>query len=201
MGISLQFLGAVGTVTGSQFLVRAGDRSVVVDCGMFQGSPEEVERNRIPFAFEAGTLDALLLTHAHLDHCGRTPALVRAGYHGPIIATSATTDLAEIVLRDAAKLQAEAEARWRRKHGAPEPPEAAAEDAELAGEEAAIERDEAVPERVRKAKPTGMTMTRTALYDERDVDQTVRQFRPLGYGQQADVGVGVSATFHDPGHI
>ena len=77
MGIQIQFLGAVGTVTGSQFLVRSGGRSVLVDCGMFQGSPEEISRNRIPFAFEAGSLDALLLTHAHLDHCGRIPALVR----------------------------------------------------------------------------------------------------------------------------
>ena len=97
MGISLQFLGAVGTVTGSQFLVRTPNATVLVDCGMFQGSPEEVSRNRIPFAFDAGELDALMLTHAHLDHCGRIPALVRAGYHGPIISTAATSDLAEIV--------------------------------------------------------------------------------------------------------
>ncbi|MGH2455237.1 MAG: MBL fold metallo-hydrolase, partial [Candidatus Limnocylindria bacterium] len=106
MGIEIQFLGAVGTVTGSQFLVRAGDRRVLVDCGMFQGSPEEVSRNRIPFGYDAGDLDAVLLTHAHLDHCGRIPALVKAGYHGPIFATAGTADLAEIVLRDAAKLQA-----------------------------------------------------------------------------------------------
>ena len=57
MGISLQFLGAVGTVTGSQFLVRTGSATVLVDCGMFQGSPEEVSRNRIPFAFESGERD------------------------------------------------------------------------------------------------------------------------------------------------
>ena len=99
MGISLQFLGAVGTVTGSQFLVRTPSAAVLVDCGIFQGSPEEVSRNRIPFAFEPGELDALLLTHAHLDHCGRIPALVKAGYHGPIFSTAATADLAEIVLR------------------------------------------------------------------------------------------------------
>jgi metallo-beta-lactamase family protein len=195
MGIEIQFLGAVGTVTGSQFLVRAGDRSVLVDCGMFQGSPEEVSRNRIPFAFEAGTLDALLLTHAHLDHCGRTPALVRGGYHGPIFATAATADLAEIVLRDAAKLQAEAEARWRRKH----PDEAAP--ADLQGEATAVEDDAAMPERLRKADPQGMTMTRAALYDERDVEQTVRQFRAVGYGEMTDVAPGFHATFHDAGHI
>ena len=114
MSIDIQFLGAVGTVTGSQFLVTAGDRRVLVDCGMFQGSPEEVSRNRIPFEFDPSELDAALLTHAHLDHCGRVPALVRAGFRGPIFATAGTTDLAEIVLRDSAKLQEEAEARWRR---------------------------------------------------------------------------------------
>ena len=134
MTIQIQFLGAVGTVTGSQFLVTAGDRRVLVDCGMFQGSPEEVSRNRIPFAFEAGDLDALLLTHAHLDHCGRIPALVRAGYHGPIFTTGATADLTEIVLRDAAKLQKEAEERWRRKH----PDQAASESGELQDEEAGV---------------------------------------------------------------
>ena len=197
MGISLQFLGAVGTVTGSQFLVRAGDRGVLVDCGMFQGSPEEISRNRIPFAFEAAEVDALLLTHAHLDHCGRIPALVRAGYHGPIYTTAATADLAEIVLRDAAKLQAEAEARWRRKH----PEEAAAEDAELTDEATAVEDDEAMPERLRKAEPQGMTMTKAALYDERDVEQTVRQFRSVAYGEMVDVAPGFHATFHDAGHI
>ena len=206
MGISLQFLGAVGTVTGSQFLVRTGSAAVLVDCGMFQGSPEEVSRNRIPFAFDTGELDALLLTHAHLDHCGRIPALVRAGYHGPIFATAATADLSEIVLRDAAKLQAEAEARWRRKH----PDAAAAADADLQSEESAAEEaaeveppkdDEELPERIRKAPPQGMTMTQAALYDERDVDQTVRQFRGVRYGERTEIAPGMEATFHDAGHI
>jgi len=207
MGIQIQFLGAVETVTGSQFLVTAGNRRVLVDCGMFQGSPDEVSRNRMPFAFEAGDLDALLLTHAHLDHCGRIPALVRAGFHGPIFTTGATADLAEIVLRDAAKLQAEAEERWRRKH----PDQAASESAELQDEEAGVEGEEAgaapphddegLPERIRQAKPSGTTMTQAALYDERDVDQTVRQFHALRYGEMTEVAQGIHATFHDAGHI
>jgi len=197
MSIQIQFLGAVGTVTGSQFLVSAGDRRVLVDCGMFQGSPEEVARNRIPFAFEAGVLDAVLLTHAHLDHCGRLPALVRAGYHGPIFTTAGTADLAEIVLRDAAKLQGEAESRWRRKH----PDEAAAYDAELESEEAVREIGEDLPGHLRRTPPRGMTMTRAALYNEGDVDQTVRQFRDVEYGQSVEVTPGVHATFHDAGHI
>jgi metallo-beta-lactamase family protein len=206
VSIEITFLGAVGTVTGSQFLVTAGGQRVLVDCGMFQGAPEEVSRNRMGFSFEPGALDAVLLTHAHLDHCGRIPALVRAGFHGPVITTAATADLAEIVLLDAAKLQREAEARWRRKHPEEEAPVgaaagAAAADAELAGEEAAVEADQPMPERLRKAEPQGMTMTRAALYDERDVEQTVRQFDAVAYGQSTEVAPGMRAVFHDAGHI
>jgi metallo-beta-lactamase family protein len=197
MSIQIQFLGAVGTVTGSQFLVLAGDRRVLVDCGMFQGSPEEVSRNRIPFAFDPGQLDAALLTHAHLDHCGRLPALVREGYHGPIFATSGTADLAEIVLRDAAKLQAEAESRWRRKH----PDQAAEYDAEMESEEAVREIEADLPGHMRRSTPRGTTMTRAALYDERDVEQTVRQFRDSAYDKMIEVVPGVHAIFHDAGHI
>jgi metallo-beta-lactamase family protein len=196
MGIEIQFLGAVGTVTGSQFLVSAGDRRVLVECGMFQGSPEEVSRNRIPFAFDPGELDAVLITHAHLDHCGRVPALVKAGYHGPIFATAGTTDLAEIVLRDSAKLQEEAEARWRRHH----PDEAAAHDAELEDEGAAAEAED-YPAHLRGQEPRGSTQTRAALYEMRDVEQTVRQFRDVRYGEMTEVTPGVHATFHDAGHI
>jgi len=195
MTIEIQFLGAVGTVTGSQFLVTAGVRRILVDCGMFQGSPEEVSRNRMPFAYDPADLDAVLLTHAHLDHCGRIPALVRAGYHGPVIATGGTVDLAEIVLRDAAKLQAEAENRWRRRH----PDQAAAVDAER--DEEPVEDDESMPDRIRQAPPEGRTRTRAALYQMADVDQTVRQFRAIDYDRVVEVVPGITAIFHDAGHI
>jgi metallo-beta-lactamase family protein len=197
MAIQIQFLGAVGTVTGSQFLVTAASQRVLVDCGMFQGSPEEVSRNRMPFAYDPAELDAVLLTHAHLDHCGRIPALVRAGYHGPIIATGGTVDLAEIVLRDAAKLQEEAENRWRRRH----PEQAAAADVKGAEAEGDGEDDEAMPERMRQAPPEGRTHTRAALYRMADVDQTVRQFRAVDYDRAIEVVPGVTAIFHDAGHI
>jgi metallo-beta-lactamase family protein len=197
MGISLQFLGAVGTVTGSQYLVTVGERRVVVDCGMFQGAPEEVSRNRMPFAYDPKSVDALLLTHAHLDHCGRVPALVKAGFRGPIHGTAGTTDLTEIVLRDAAKLQEEAENRWRRKH----PDEAAARDAELASEEAAVEDDAQMPAKLRSAPAEGMTMTRAALYSMADVEQTVTQFSPVAYDAPITLADGITATFRDAGHI
>ena len=198
MGIEIQFLGAAGCVTGSQFLVAVGDRRVLVDCGMFQGSPEEVERNHLPFAFDVGSLDALLLTHAHLDHCGRTPALVRGGYRGPIHATHATADLGEIVLRDSAKLQVEFAERWNRRRAR----RAAQAAAEVESE--AVTRqvdDESLPERLRSAAPEGKTETRKPLYNERDVDAMMALMRGCAYGDEVAVTDGVTAVFHDAGHI
>ena len=198
MSISIQFLGAAGCVTGSQFLVTAGERRVLVDCGMFQGSPEEVERNRMAFAFEADTLDAAILTHAHLDHCGRLPALVKAGFRGPIHATHATADLAEIVLLDSAKLQVEFTERWNRRR---------ARDAQDAAREGASEEvahetdDESLPERLRTAKPEGRTETREPLYDQDDVEHTMQQFRGADYHAEIAVTDGVTAVLHDAGHI
>jgi len=203
--IELQFLGAVGTVTGSQFLLTAsgpgaGDRRVLVDCGMFQGSPDEVARNRMDFAFDPASLDAVLLTHAHLDHCGRIPALVKAGFRGPIHTTAATADLAEIVFRDAAMLMAEAEARWRRRH--PEEPAVAAAAHGEGTDEAVTPLDDAgMVARLRAAPPRAMTMTRTALYGIADVEQAIRQFQTTTYGQPVAVADGVTAVFHDAGHI
>src|SRR6266511_4115738 len=84
MTIELQFLGAATTVTGSQFLLTAGQSQILIDCGMFQGSPNESIRNRIPLAFDPGKLDAILLTHAHLDHCGLIPHVVKEGCLGEL---------------------------------------------------------------------------------------------------------------------
>src|SRR5438045_9213568 len=103
--MELAFLGGATTVTGSQFLLDTGSARVLVDCGMFQGSPNEVERNRVAFAYDPRELDALVLTHAHLDHCGLIPHLVASGFRGPIFATAATNELTGLVLMDAGKLQ------------------------------------------------------------------------------------------------
>ncbi|HEX2221023.1 MAG TPA: MBL fold metallo-hydrolase [Candidatus Limnocylindria bacterium] len=195
MSIQIQFLGAVGTVTGSQFLVGVGERRVLVDCGMFQGSPEEVARNRLPFAFEPSGLDAVILTHAHLDHCGRVPALVRQGYAGPIHATAATCELAEIVLRDSAHLQKEAAERWQRRAREELGPAVDAEATELETD------DQALPERLRSHPPEGRTQTREPLYLPPDVDATVRLFRPVAYDASFTVTDGVRAVLRDAGHI
>jgi metallo-beta-lactamase family protein len=168
---------------------------------MFQGSPLEIERNQMPFAFDAGLLDAVILTHAHLDHCGRLPALVKAGFTGPIHATHATADLADIVLRDSAKLQVEFTARWNRRQ-ARKAERAAAAAADAESEEVAREvDDESLPERLRNAPPEGKTETRVALYDEHDVEATMRLFRGADYDAQIAVTDGVTAVLHDAGHI
>ncbi len=105
--MELQFLGAAGTVTGSRYLLQHEKQRVLVDCGMFQGVKRLRERNRAEFPVPPDSLDAVVLTHAHLDHSGWLPALVRAGYQGPVYCSKGTQALAEILLPDAAHLQEE----------------------------------------------------------------------------------------------
>jgi metallo-beta-lactamase family protein len=124
-GMTLSFLGAAGTVTGSKFLVEVGGRRTLVDAGLFQGDRRLRQRNWDPLPLDPTSLDAVVLTHAHLDHCGFLPILARGGFGGPVICTAETARLAAIVLRDAAYLQEE-EARWARstglsKHEHPQP--------------------------------------------------------------------------------
>jgi metallo-beta-lactamase family protein len=108
--LKLQFVGGASAVTGSQFLLSTDRARILVDCGMFQGSPSDVARNRLPLPYRPAEVDALLLTHAHLDHCGLIPLLVRQGFRGTIYATNATVELARLVLLDSAKIQLE---QWK----------------------------------------------------------------------------------------
>lgn len=103
----LHFLGAAGTVTGSRFLVEADRRRVLVDCGLFQGAKDLRRRNWSRFPVEPASIDAVVLTHAHLDHVGYLPALARDGFAGPVVCTPYTAELADIVLGDSARLQEE----------------------------------------------------------------------------------------------
>jgi len=103
--VKIYFHGAVGDVTGSAYHVKSKRASVLVDCGLYQGGKESRTKNRQRVGIAGGKLDAVVLSHAHLDHVGRLPLLTKAGYQGPIYATQATLDVATLILRDALYLQ------------------------------------------------------------------------------------------------
>ena len=110
--MTIQFLGAAKTVTGSCFYVKTDNTKFLVDCGAFQGPLELEKRNYEPFPFDPAELDYVFLTHAHYDHCGRLPVLVKQGFRGRIFCTQPTRDLARVILLDSASLQEEEYKRW-----------------------------------------------------------------------------------------
>jgi metallo-beta-lactamase family protein len=110
--MKLSFHGAARNVTGSCHLLECAGKKILIDCGMYQGGHEIARENAQPFGFEPAAIDYLLLTHAHLDHCGRVPLLVQQGFSGEIVTTAATVELARLVMLDAAGLQEE-EARYQ----------------------------------------------------------------------------------------
>lgn len=116
--MQIAFHGAAGEVTGSCHLVSAGARRILLDCGLFQGGRLEQRRNQAAFPFDAARLDAVVLSHAHIDHVGRLPLLCRRGYRGPIYTHTATADLARIMLEDAARLSAADAERENRQRAA-----------------------------------------------------------------------------------
>jgi metallo-beta-lactamase family protein len=179
----LSFLGGATTVTGSQFLLDTGDARLLIDCGMFQGSPNETVRNRLPFAYDPKDIDALLLTHAHLDHSGLIPHLVANGFNGLIHTTAGTVELAGLVLLDAAKLQTEfakrSAQRSRHHHHLPRDAEA---DLRSAGPEVTVNIDE-------------------PLYTEAETLAALRHFKATNYDVEFQVAKGVTARFVDAGHI
>jgi len=116
----LQSIGAAETVTGSGHFLEFGGARLLIDCGLFQGNDELEARNREPFPFEAAALDAVLLTHAHLDHVGRLPLLYQRGFRGPVYCTLPTAALAATILLDSARLQGESHSqalKWARRSG------------------------------------------------------------------------------------
>ena len=179
----ISFHGADRGVTGSCHLVECAGRRILIDCGMFQGSHEMHEDNADDFGFDPAEIDFLLLTHAHLDHCGRIPLLVRRGFCGEIVTTAATRELARLVMIDAGHLQEE-EARHRayhaRKrhggHGHAQHP---------TGHRSHGERDGEQP-----------------LYTIADAMHALEFFgQTASYGTRLDLAPGIAATFYDAGHI
>ncbi len=159
--MKLSFHGAARGVTGSCHLIECAGKKILVDCGMFQGGHELKEDNADPFGFSPAQIDVVLLTHAHLDHCGRLPLLVKRGFTGEVIATAATRDLARLVMLDSAHLHEE-DAKRRHRHGTGDGP----------------------------------------LYDTVDALDAVERFgRVARYGEKIALAEGISAGFHDAGHI
>ena len=111
----VRFHGAAGEVTGSCHEVHANGKMLLLDCGMIQGSDEDEKRNELEFPFAIDAIDAVVLSHAHIDHCGRLPLLINRGYRGPIYTQTATADLLKILLEDAASL-AQMDAERDNKH-------------------------------------------------------------------------------------
>ena len=208
--MELTFLGGARTVTGSRHLVDTGRARVLVDCGMFQGGPSESIRNRVPLGVDPTTLDAVVLTHAHLDHCGLLPLLVREGFRGSIVCTSTTAELARLVLLDSAKLQHEfAKRATRRERRDPDRGAEIAANDERAFD-AAVE--VAVAGACSPGGPDPETLLREAgpevvvdlddpLYTEDDVDLTLPLLSAIPYGQEHEVAQGVHVALLDAGHI
>jgi metallo-beta-lactamase family protein len=114
--VTLTSLGGAGTVTGSKHLLEAGDRRILVDCGLFQGLKNLRELNWARFPVDPASIDAIVLTHAHLDHSGYIPRLALQGFRGPVFCTAATRDVAELILKDSGHLQ-EKDAEFANRHG------------------------------------------------------------------------------------
>src|SRR5260370_27894690 len=112
---SLSFWGAAGTVTGSKYLIETARARVLIDCGLFQGGHELRDRNWAEPPFNAASVDAVIITHAHIDHTGYLPRFVNHGFRGPVYCSRGTADLMKILLPDAARLQEE-EADYRNRH-------------------------------------------------------------------------------------
>ena len=200
--MELRFLGAATTVTGSQYLLTTKRAKALIDCGMFQGNPHETQHNRIAPDYDPAQIDALLLTHAHLDHCGLIPLIAQRGLRAPIFATAGTVELAGVVLLDSGKLQeefAQRDARRNERH-----------DHDISGEEeAAVARRSADggaevrdPERaVRGQAPCADCTIDLPLYTAAQAQSSLRLFKAVAYGTEIDVAPGVKATFYDAGHI
>ncbi len=112
MGFDLQFQGATGEVTGSLYVITAGDHKILLECGLVQGGKENEQRNRDPFPFAVDDIDAVVLSHAHIDHSGRVPLLVKRGYSGPVFVQNASKALCEIMWPDSGHLN-EKDAEWQ----------------------------------------------------------------------------------------
>lgn len=169
--IKLGFYGAAGEVTGSCYVVTTDRARVMVDFGMHQGEKEADEHNRRLPPLPLSELEAVVLTHAHLDHCGRLPLLVKNNYRGEIYCTPATGDVTEIILRDSARLQAEDFARAQRHKNN------------------------------KNHNHGNHQNHREPLYTEQDVERLLPRLVDLSYDEERTIAEGITIKFYDSGHI
>jgi metallo-beta-lactamase family protein len=168
--MKISFLGAAQEVTGSCFLIEAAGARFLIDCGMFQGRNAS-EKNFTGLEFAPETIDFVLLSHAHIDHCGLLPRLCARGFAGPIYATKATADLLSIMLADSAHIQ-QSEAAWRVRH----------------------------PKFERRSQVQRRSHSEP-LYNVIQVQDCVRQVRPIDYRSEFQPHPNVRCVFQDAGHI
>src|SRR4051812_242486 len=163
-------------------------------------------RNRLPLAYDPRQIDAILVTHAHLDHCGFLPVVVRAGYSGPIFSTRGTAELARLVLLDSGKVQVEQSKRFRRRQrraqaAAADPTRTADAGNPPTTTTAPRDVDENPEVAVRQQPPHVVSALEQPLYDVDDAQRAVDRFKGVDYDQRLDVAPGITATFRDAGHI
>jgi metallo-beta-lactamase family protein len=165
--MQITFHGAARSVTGTRHLVEANGHRILLDCGLVQGRRDEAERANREYPFDPSSIDVVVLSHAHIDHSGALPALVKHGFHGQIHSTLATADLASYMLRDSAHIQEK--------------------DAEFANK--------------RMARRGNRRPHREPLYTLQDAEDTLVRFAGHEYYRSFPVAPGITATFHDAGHI
>lgn len=170
--MKITFLGAAGEVTGSQHLIETDSRRILLDCGLFQGRRDECHEKNHQFRCAPSELDGVILSHAHIDHTGNVPGLVRSGFTGSIFCTPATAAIAEIMLRDSAKIQRE-DARYlnKKRH------------------------------RNNRAEGGKLPPKIEPLYDEDDVRKATRMFQPLAFDEWHQLADDFRLRFHRAGHI
>ena len=174
VGIQIIFRGAAGEVTGSCYEIEAAGRRFLVDCGMVQGDRDADRRNLAALSRADAKLDFVVLTHAHIDHSGLLPRLVKLGFHGPIFATPATADLCTVMLPDSAHIQ-EKDAEWAR--------------------------DRTGNKRGGRRGVDPAHDPSEALYTMDDAERTLRQFETVPYATTFSPAPGITACFRDAGHI
>ena len=182
MNFQLQFFGATEQVTGSLYVIRAGKHTVLLECGLIQGGRKEEKRNRDPFPVPINEIDAVVLSHAHIDHSGRVPLLVRLGYEGPIYTQNATRALCKIMLPDSGYIN-EKDAQWenkkRAKRGAKK-------------NTSSSRTKKSAKDELEEIEP---------LYTRAEAEACLAQFEGVRYEEDVEVVPGLTLRFHDAGHI